>query len=163
MNCFWAGAQAEDLVRHPRLTPVNDEALFLSWLEPNRRMPDSQASLLLPSAMCLTIAAASVNDCFNFRRITPGIEALHASFSLPRHRHLRGYATVVLAGTLEESGYIGRIQATAGDVLVHPALDCHANPRVSAGLKLIRLRWTDSNGLAGLYRLDEVDALARTA
>ena len=111
----------------------------------------------------LRIVAASVNDCFNFRRITPGIEALHASFSLPRHRHLRAYATVVLAGTLEESGYIGRIQATAGDVLVHPALDCHANRKVSAGLKLIRLHWTDANGAPGLYRLDEVDALARTA
>lgn len=102
-------------------------------------------------------------DCFNFRRITPGIEALRTSFSLPRHRHLRAYATVVLAGTLEESGYIGRIQATAGDVLVHPALDCHANRKVSAGLKLIRLDWCDTNGAAGLYRLDEVDALARSA
>lgn len=104
-----------------------------------------------------------MNDHFQFRRITPGIESLRASFSLPRHRHLHAYASVVLAGTLEESGYIGRIQATAGDVLVHPMLDCHANNKVSAGLKLIRLHWTDRNGLPGLYHLDQIDALARTA
>lgn len=102
-------------------------------------------------------------DSPNFRRITPGIETLASSFSLPRHRHLRAYATVVLAGCFEESGYVGRIRATAGDVLIHPALDCHANQMVSAGVKLIRLEWSDTNGAGGLYRLNEVDELARTA
>ena len=99
----------------------------------------------------------------NFRRITPGIETLRSSFSLPRHRHLRAYATVVLVGSFEESGYVGRIRATAGDVLIHPALDCHANQMVSAGVTLIRLAWSDTSGVGGLYRLNEVDALARTA
>jgi len=98
-----------------------------------------------------------------FRRITPGIETLPSSFSLPRHRHLRAYATVVLAGCFEESGYAGRIRAIAGDVLIHPALDCHANQMVSAGVKLIRLEWPDTSGAGGLYRVDEVDELARTA
>ena len=98
-----------------------------------------------------------------FRQVTPGVETLPCSFSLPRHRHLRAYATVVLAGSLEESGYIGRIRATAGDVLIHPALDCHANPIVSAGVKLIRLDWSDASGVGGLYHLDEVEELARTA
>ena len=98
-----------------------------------------------------------------FRRITPGIETLPCSFSLPRHRHLRAYATVVLAGRFEESGYVGRILATAGDVLIHPALDCHANQMVSAGVKLIRLDWSDTSGIGGLYHLDEVDELARAA
>jgi AraC-like DNA-binding protein len=97
-----------------------------------------------------------------FRHITPGIETLRSSFSLPRHRHLRAYATVVLAGTFEESGYVGRIRATAGDVLIHPALDCHANRMISAGVKLLRLDWPDASG-GGLYRLNEVDAVARTA
>jgi AraC-like DNA-binding protein len=98
-----------------------------------------------------------------FRRVTPGIETLPCSFSLPRHRHLRAYATVVLAGSFEESGYSGRIHATAGDVLIHPAMDCHANRMVSAGVKLIRLDWPDASGIGGLYHLDEVDELARTA
>lgn len=99
----------------------------------------------------------------NFRRVTPGIETLPSSFSLPRHRHLHAYATVVLAGTFEESGYVGRVRATAGDVLIHPAMDCHENQMVSAGVKLIRLNWSDHNGEGGLYRLNEVDTLARTA
>jgi len=99
----------------------------------------------------------------HFRQITPGIETLPCSFSLPWHRHLRAYATVVLAGSYEESGQVGRICATAGDVLIHPSLDCHANRVISAGLKLIRLDWTDTSGIGGLYHVDEVDELARTA
>ena len=98
-----------------------------------------------------------------FRSIQPGIETLPCSFSLPRHRHLRAYATIVLAGSFEECGYVGRIRATPGDVLIHPALDCHQNQTVSAGVKLIRLYWRDITGIGGLYHLDEVDELARTA
>jgi AraC-like DNA-binding protein len=102
-------------------------------------------------------------DNSRFRSITPGIETLPCNFSLPRHRHLGAYATVVLAGSFEESGYNGRIRATAGDVLIHPVLDCHGNQMVSAGVKLIRLDWSDTSGIGGLYHLDEVDELARTA
>jgi AraC-like DNA-binding protein len=102
-------------------------------------------------------------DKSRFRRITPGIETLPCKFSLPRHRHLRPYATVVLAGSFEESGYNGRIHATTGDVLIHPALDCHGNQMVSAGVKLIRLDWTDESGIGGLYHLDDVDELAKAA
>jgi len=69
----------------------------------------------------------------------------------------------VLAGTFEESGYNGRIRATAGDVLIHPALDCHGNQMVSAGVKLIRLDWRDACGIGGLYHLDNVDEVVRTA
>jgi AraC-like DNA-binding protein len=99
----------------------------------------------------------------NFRTITPGIEVFRSSFSLPRHRHLRPYASVVLGGTLEEAGDSGRIHAATGDVLIHPALDCHGNIKVSAGLKLIRLEWADPSGVGGFYHLDDVDALARAA
>jgi AraC-like DNA-binding protein len=70
---------------------------------------------------------------------------------------------VVLAGTFEESGYNGRIRATAGDVLIHPALDCHGNQMVSAGVKLIRLDWRDASGIGGLYHLDNVDEVGRMA
>jgi AraC-like DNA-binding protein len=98
-----------------------------------------------------------------FRKVTPGIETLPHEFSLARHRHLRAYATVVLAGSFEEAGYNGRIRATAGDVLIHPALDCHGNQMVSAGVKLIRLDWPDDSGIGGLYHLDVVDELAKVA
>jgi AraC-like DNA-binding protein len=109
----------------------------------------------------LNVSAAIDNS--QFRQIKPGIDFLPCSFSLPRHRHLRAYATVVLAGCFEESGYSGRIRATAGDVLIHAALDCHANEMISAGVKLIRLDWVDNTGIGGLHHLDNVDELARTA
>lgn len=102
-------------------------------------------------------------DNSRFRKIKPGIEIFSNEFNLPRHRHLRAYATVVLAGAFEESGYNGRIHATAGDVLIHAALDCHGNQRVSAGVKLIRLDWADDSGVGGLYHLDNVDELAKAA
>src|SRR5260370_16012913 len=89
----------------------------------------------------------------HFLEITPGIETLPCSFSVPWHRHLRAYATVVLAGSYEESGHVGRIHATAGDVLIHPSLDCHANRVISGGLKLIRLDWTDTTGIGGPFCL----------
>jgi AraC-like DNA-binding protein len=98
-----------------------------------------------------------------FRNITPGIERLSRSFSLPRHRHLRAYATIVLEGRFEESGYIGRLVATAGDVLIHPALDCHENAMVSAGVKLIRLEWPDTLEMTGLFHLDAIDEIAHCA
>ncbi|HKD86339.1 MAG TPA: helix-turn-helix domain-containing protein [Terriglobales bacterium] len=99
-----------------------------------------------------------------FRRITPGIETVQSTFSLPRHRHMHAYASVVVAGSFVESGYIGRIHATEGDVLIHPELDCHANRRVSAGLRLIRLDWSHRKPSSGFYRLgNELDDLAKTA
>ncbi|HEX8814288.1 MAG TPA: AraC family transcriptional regulator [Terriglobales bacterium] len=105
----------------------------------------------------------STIDKSHFRTIRHGIETLPSSFSLPRHRHLHAYATVVLAGAFEESGYVGRIHATAGDVLIHPAMDCHANQMISAGVKLIRLEWDDLKGMGGLYHVENADEIARTA
>ena len=102
-------------------------------------------------------------DNSRFRKIRLGIETIPSQFSLPRHRHLRAYATVVLSGSFEESGYNGRIKAAAGDVLIHSALDCHGNRTVSAGVKVIRLDWTDDTGQGGLYRFEDVDELAIVA
>jgi AraC-like DNA-binding protein len=103
------------------------------------------------------------NDSRGFRRTTAGIEKLPDSFDLPRHRHLRAYATVVLAGCFEESGYAGRITARAGDVLIHPTLDCHQNKMVSAGVTLIRFDWPDGSSFGGLYQLADVDEIAHAA
>jgi len=103
------------------------------------------------------------SETFSFRSITPGIELLKQDFSLPRHRHLSAYATVVLSGSLEEAGYAGRIQASTGDVLVHPSLDCHVNHKVLAGVRLIRLLWSDPLIQSGLYHVDDLDQLAIVA
>ena len=97
---------------------------------------------------------------FTFRTITPGIDLLNQDLSLPRHRHLSAYATIVLAGTFEEAGYAGRIHASVGDVLIHPRLDCHVNHKVPAGVRLVRLLWSDSAIPSGLYHVDDLDRLA---
>jgi AraC-like DNA-binding protein len=101
-------------------------------------------------------------DTFDFRDITPGVERF-PGYSLPRHRHLHPYATVVLEGCFEESGYAGRIRAVAGDVLIHPALDCHANHLVSSSVTLIRLDWADLSGRGAFYRLNDIEELAKIA
>jgi AraC-like DNA-binding protein len=99
---------------------------------------------------------------FSFRSITPGIEVMKEAFSLPRHRHLSAYATVVLAGVLGEAGYSGRIEAKPGDVLIHPKLDCHVNQKVFAGVRLLRLPWSNPIFESGLYHVDHLDDLAVT-
>ena len=77
---------------------------------------------------------------------------------------MHAYASIVVAGSFLESGYIGRIHATEGNVLIHPELDCHANRKVPAGLRLIRLDWSRRKPASGFYRLrNELDDLARTA
>lgn len=96
-----------------------------------------------------------------FRATRPGIESLPDRLSLPRHRHLRPYASIVLSGSFDEIGYLGRIRATPGDVLIHPAMDCHANEMVSGGVRLLRLEWPEGAGLEGYYRVNEVEELAR--
>jgi AraC-like DNA-binding protein len=111
----------------------------------------------------LTLSRASFGYNPQFRNTTPGIETLRGRFDLPRHRHLRAYATVVLKGSFEESGYAGRIAARAGDLLVHPTLDCHQNKMLSAGVTLIRFEWPADASLGGLYHLADVDEIARAA
>jgi AraC-like DNA-binding protein len=105
----------------------------------------------------------NVSATFRFRNITPGIDVLKHGFSLPRHRHLSAYATVVLAGTLEEAGYAGRIQASAGDVLIHPRLDCHVNQKILGGVRIVRLTWSDPVIRSGLYHIDDIDRVAMEA
>ena len=99
----------------------------------------------------------------HFRQIKHGIEFMPEKFTLPRHRHVRAYATVVLAGRFIENGYIGRICAGPGDVILHPSLDCHENEMFTNGIRIIRLEWHDSYGTPGLYRIDDMDTIARAA
>ena len=125
-------------------------------------MPSPRLPISRPRALSVARRIIPMVENF-FRRVTPGIETLRSSFSLPRHRHLGAYATVVLAGRFEESGYLGRIHAAAGDVLIHPVLDCHANLLVRGGVQLLRLDWPREAPEGGLYRLNDIDDIARTA
>jgi AraC-like DNA-binding protein len=98
-----------------------------------------------------------------FRQINHGIDFMPEKFTLPRHRHVRPYATVVLDGRFVENGYIGRICAGPGDVILHPSLDCHENEMFTNGIRIIRLEWHDSYGTPGLYSIDDMDTIARAA
>jgi AraC-like DNA-binding protein len=98
-----------------------------------------------------------------FRLIRFGVENIKAGLVVPRHRHADGYATVVLAGHVEEASFAGRFRASPGDVLLHGAFDCHANWVPSRGsLKILRLPWCD-NLLEGRFRVRDPDALAMLA
>lgn len=98
-----------------------------------------------------------------YRTIVPGLECLTESLTVPRHRHLHAYATIIVSGVLEESSYAGRVRAAAGDVLIHPDLDAHENLRLSSTLRLIRLPWHDRDGIGSLRHLDGLDEIVRAA
>jgi len=93
----------------------------------------------------------------------PGRETLPRGYDLPRHRHLEPYALVCLAGAFEQTSYAGRVVATAGDLLVQPTLDCHANRLLAGSAQILRLPWTHVEGPGGAYRLRDVDGVVRLA
>jgi AraC-like DNA-binding protein len=78
---------------------------------------------------------------------------------VPRHQHAAGYVTLVLAGAYEQAGYGGRWRVQAGDVLVQPTLDCHADTMLSRGLWLLRLPWRHEPGFGGAWRGLDADEI----
>jgi hypothetical protein len=95
-----------------------------------------------------------------YRAVHFGVETLPSGLALPRHRHTAGYATVVLAGSFEESSFAGRFIATPGDVLLHAAFDCHANrPLTRRGPQIVRLPWDDQL-TEGHFRVRDPEVLA---
>ncbi|MGO4701288.1 helix-turn-helix domain-containing protein [Dyella sp. 2RAB6] len=98
-----------------------------------------------------------------FRTARRGIERLAPGYALPRHQHYEAYATVLLRGRFEQCSYAGRMRIAAGDVLVQPTLDCHADRMLSAGLTVLRLPWPRDEGRGGVHAGCDVDMLARLA
>ena len=101
---------------------------------------------------------------------------------IERHRHRDFYAAVVLSGRYEEAGAAGRLEACAGDVLVHHPFDAHLDrfsvkDTVQALEQIINerfgvdekpaVRWHESDDgmhvfAAGLYGLLKQDGYDRT-
>jgi AraC-like DNA-binding protein len=107
--------------------------------------------------------AAPARARYEFRTVTPGVETLSGQLSMPRHHHSHGYATVVLAGSIEEVSFAGRMHAAPGGVLLHGAFDCHldrAGGRRS--LQILRLPWRH-HALEGAFQVQDPDDLARLA
>lgn len=98
-----------------------------------------------------------------FRRIRFAIESIPAGAHVPRHRHLDAYATLILDGAYEQASYAGRLRVAAGDVLVQPTLDCHANRMLSRGVRILRLPWPRDAGFGGVFRIADADTIVKAA
>jgi AraC-like DNA-binding protein len=85
-----------------------------------------------------------------------------ASERMPRHRHIEGYAALVLAGGYVEAGDRGRIRVQAGQVVIHGAYEAHQDHFARAGAIVLNLPL-----IAGLDAITGVvadaDAIAREA
>jgi len=98
-----------------------------------------------------------------FRDARFGTERLAALGHVPRHRHRHAYAAVVLAGGYEEAGDGGRWRVSAGDVLVHAAMEAHQDHIGARGCILVNVPLPAEPPEGGLFRLDDPDALVRLA
>src|ERR1700678_3809143 len=94
-----------------------------------------------------------------YRSVRPGVERLPGSTCRPRHRHLEGYATVVLAGTFTETSFAGRMPAVPGDVLLHGRFDCHMDVGHSRrSLQILRLPWLN-DAVEGHFRTPDPEQI----
>src|ERR1043165_1157797 len=98
------------------------------------------------------------------KSIVPGSEDLAPGHDLPRHRHLQPYAIVLIRGRFDQAGYAGRVRVHAGDLLIQPTLDAHANQMPgSRGATLLRLPWADIDGLGGVFKPSNPGPVFRAA
>lgn len=97
------------------------------------------------------------------RHVHHGMDRVPYTKKLPRHQHLLAYATLVLEGRFEQLSYAGRLCLKAGDVLINPTFDRHANRMLSQGLVLVRLPWCEVPTVGGVYRNLAIDIARRVA
>jgi AraC-like DNA-binding protein len=95
--------------------------------------------------------------------IRSGIERMAAENCPPRHQHTSAYATLVLDGAYEQMAYAGHLTVEAGDVLIQPTFDCHANRPKTRSITLLRLPWRHDISFGGVHRHIEVDDVVHTA
>jgi AraC-like DNA-binding protein len=94
--------------------------------------------------------------------IAQGSETWSARCSIPRHRHERAYAAVVLSGGYEESGSFGRYRVRSGHVLLHRAFDAHVDRFESSGARILNLLLNEPPAFA-LGIVADPDTIARLA
>ena len=97
------------------------------------------------------------------RVIRTGVERLPARQDAPRHQHRHAYVTVVFAGAYRQDAYAGRLSIAAGDVVLQPTFDCHADRMLSQGVELLRLPWGREATLGGVLDGCPVDEIRRAA
>jgi AraC-like DNA-binding protein len=88
------------------------------------------------------------------------------STNVPRHKHAEAYATVVLSGGFQECGSRGRIDAQAGDVLLHGAFDAHLDRIFVVGAETLNLKIPGLGAIAyetgKIYDVDQIAKAAET-
>src|SRR5437868_977222 len=79
-----------------------------------------------------------------------------------RHVHRHAYAALVLDGSYEEAGDLGRMRVSAGDVLLHDCFNAHLDRFSPAGAVVLNLP-ISGRLQPGLARVKNVDAIVRVA
>jgi AraC-like DNA-binding protein len=99
----------------------------------------------------------------SFAPMPSGHERRDSRAYIPRHRHRRAYAAVVLAGSYEESGSRGRFRVRPGDVLLHDAFDSHLDRFESGGARIFSLEIVSCPSDTGIANVRDADAVVRIA
>jgi len=82
---------------------------------------------------------------------------------LARHRHRRGYITVVISGRYRETGDSGNHEVQPGDVLLHRDYEAHLNIFHQAPVGILNLPLPAAAPRGARLRLVDVDSVARLA
>jgi AraC-like DNA-binding protein len=93
----------------------------------------------------------------------PTRQRFPAATRLERHRHVTGYATVILSGGYVEAGDSGRFRLRAGSVVFHRAFEAHANHFDTTGAVVLNLPLPTSAPALPAGLLHDVDFVVRTA
>jgi len=81
---------------------------------------------------------------------------------MPRHRHVEGYAALVLEGGYVEAGDRGRIRVEPGHVVIHGAYEAHQDHFTRAGAVVLNLPLVGNlDAFTGVVK--DADAIAREA
>lgn len=97
-----------------------------------------------------------------FARTTFGLETCDAG-DLVRHRHSRGYMTLVLSSSYVEAGDAGRFHVCEGDVLIHRPFEAHRDLFAKREPKVLNLPLPQAAPDGGQVRIADPDAVALLA
>jgi len=102
-------------------------------------------------------------DELSFAPTPSGHERRDSTTYIPRHRHRRAYAALVLAGSYEESGSRGRFRVRSGEVLLHDAFDDHLDRFASGGARIFSLELEACPADTSIAQVRDTDAVVRIA
>ncbi|MFP2925571.1 helix-turn-helix domain-containing protein [Pyxidicoccus sp. 3LG] len=93
----------------------------------------------------------------------PARQRFLAATRMERHRHVGGYAAVVLSGGYVEAGDSGRFSLSAGAVVFHRPFESHANQFGMRGAVVLNLPLPATAPNVSVAMLRDLDAVARAA